>query len=163
MRTYIEKNDLRCTVHNLNTCVYYNYLHIRYLRYDIIVKYKVAFWRAPSITYLVENTNTVVVSVLLADANRLADGAPKAAGIKIRLRTFPPFRIGSDQFVDQRHIFKPLPLTFADNLRIASLVGTKQVQVEHHDCRSSGERGWLSMTELGGPGCQIWPFLNHAL
>lgn len=97
----------------------------------------------------VENTNTVVVSVLLADANSLADGAPKAAGIKIGLRTFPPFRIGSDQFVDQGHIFKPLPLTFADNLRIASLVGTKQVQVEHHDCRSSRERGWLSLIVVG--------------
>lgn len=46
--------------------------------------------------------------------------------------TFSPHCICGDQFVNECHIFKSLPLTFTDDFWIATFVCPKQVQVEHH-------------------------------
>lgn len=46
--------------------------------------------------------------------------------------TFSPLCVGGHQFIHQRNILKPLPLSLTDDFRIAAFIGAEQVQVEHH-------------------------------
>lgn len=68
-----------------------------------------------------------------------ANGSSRSSRDETHL-TFSPFCISRHQLVDQRHVLKPLPLTVADDLWVAALVGAKQIQVEHHGSRPAGER-----------------------
>lgn len=46
--------------------------------------------------------------------------------------TFPPLCICGHQFINKRHVFKSLPLSFTDDLWVAAFVGPEQVQIQHH-------------------------------
>lgn len=71
--------------------------------------------------------------------------------------TFSPLRVRRHQFVHEGHVFKPLPLSFADEFWVAAFVGPKQVQVEHHVCTPSVTLSLRLLTaSSAGRGARSW-------